>query len=261
MKVVAVQWASGEDQSVNRTAIRGLIETIDGCPDLVVLPEASMLAFGDAPGPLAGSSERLDGPFVGLLADLSQGGATIVAGMFEDSGVDGRPYNTTVVVARGELVGAYRKMHLYDALGFVESAGISAGTGDRSGLVVVQVGHTKVGILTCFDLRFPELSAALVADGAQVLVLGAAWVPGPRKLEQWQTLLAARAIENTSFVVAAAQPGPRYCGHSSIVGPSGEILAQAQASPGLIQAYLEIDELDRVRTTLPVLSSRRLARE
>ena len=81
--------------------------------------------------------------------------------------------------------------------------------------------------MTCYDLRFPELARLLVAAGAEVLVVPAAWVAGPRKVDHWRTLLRARAIENTAFVVGAAQPAPRYSGHSMVVDPRGEVLCEA----------------------------------
>ena len=258
MEAVAIQWASGSDRERNRRQMRYLIEAATGSADLVVLPEASHRAFGDRPAPLAESPETLEGPFVTSLVELSAGGATIVAGMFEDSGDARRPFNTTVVVADGAVAGSYRKIHLYDALGFIESEGMSPGPAAIDDLVVVDVAGAKVGVQTCFDLRFPEISAALAARGAEILVLGAAWVPGQRKVEQWRTLLAARAIETTSFVVAAAQPAPRYCGHSSIVSPSGEILAEAGDDAGSISATLDLSSLSAIRSSMPVLQSRRL---
>ena len=87
--------------------------------------------------------------------------------------------------------------------------------------------------MTCYDLRFPELARALVDDGAELLVVPAAWVAGPRKVDHWRTLVRARAIENTVFVAAAAQPGPRYTGHSLLVDPLGDVLAEADEAPAL----------------------------
>ena len=85
--------------------------------------------------------------------------------------------------------------------------------------------------MTCYDLRFPELARALVDAGAEVLVVPAAWVAGPRKVDHWRTLVRARAIENTVYVVAAGQPGPRYSGHSLVVDPLGDVLAEAEDGP------------------------------
>ena len=112
--------------------------------------------------------------------------------------------------------------------------------------------------MTCYDLRFPEFARALVDRGAEVLVVPAAWVAGPRKLDHWQTLVRARAIENTVFVAAAAQPGPRYTGHSLVVDPLGDVLAEAAEEPGLVTATLERKVLDEARRTNPSLANRRL---
>ena len=260
MDVVAVQQASGADPSANREMVRRSVEGPAGAADLVVFPEATQMAFGDRPHPLASQPEALDGPFVSLLLSLSRGGPAIMASMFERSDAPTRPFNTTVVACNGDLVGVYRKIHLYDALGFVESEGVSPGMTQPDNVVVVNVGGARIGIQTCFDVRFPEMSATLVDRGAQVLVLGAAWVPGPHKVDQWHTLLAARAIETSSFVVAAAQPAPRYCGHSVIIAPSGEVLHRAGPSPTSISADLDLSSVERTRSAMPVTTSRRLGR-
>ena len=113
--------------------------------------------------------------------------------------------------------------------------------------------------MTCFDLRFPEMAGALLRRGATAIAIGAAWVEGPLKDEQWMTLLRARAVETTSFVIAAAQPGPNYCGRSCIVHPNGTVLAQADKSGScMITADLNDDELQEVRLRMPVEQGRRL---
>ncbi len=112
--------------------------------------------------------------------------------------------------------------------------------------------------MTCYDLRFPELARRLVDAGADVIVVPAAWLPGDRKVEHWRTLLAARAIENTCFVVGAAQPEPRYCGHSAIYGPMGEVLGEAAGGEATFEAVLDRGDLDATRRTNPSLANRRL---
>ena len=81
--------------------------------------------------------------------------------------------------------------------------------------------------MTCYDLRFPELARALTVAGAEALLVPAAWVAGERKVEHWRTLLRARAIENTVWVVGVGQPGPRYSGHSIVVAPDGDVVVEA----------------------------------
>ena len=112
--------------------------------------------------------------------------------------------------------------------------------------------------MTCYDLRFPELARALVDAGAEVLVVPAAWVAGPHKVDHWRTLVRARAIENTAFVVAVGQPGPRYTGHSLVVDPLGEVLVEAGEGAEVVTAVLEHTTLERARRTNPSLANRRL---
>jgi predicted amidohydrolase len=258
MEAVVLQLASSGDPARNRKSIEDAFERLEGGEDLVVLPEAIQMAFGDSDTALAANPETLDGPFVEMLLRLSASGATLAAGMFELVEEGTRPANTTVVCRGGEILGTYRKIHLYDAHGFEESSAITPGPVDPENLLVIEVAGINVGFLTCFDLRFPELAASLSARGADVFALGAAWVPGARKVEQWKTLLSARAIETTAFWLAAAQPGPRYCGGSCIIGPDGAILAEASQS-GETQLRVRIDPqaIDVVRSTLPMNSLRR----
>jgi predicted amidohydrolase len=112
--------------------------------------------------------------------------------------------------------------------------------------------------MTCYDLRFPELGRALVDRGAEVLVVPAAWVAGPRKVDHWTTLLRARAIENTVFVVGVGQPGPRYTGHSMVVGPLGDVLVEGDAEASTLRATLDLASVAEARRTNPSLANRRL---
>jgi predicted amidohydrolase len=112
--------------------------------------------------------------------------------------------------------------------------------------------------MTCYDLRFPELARELVDAGAEILVVPAAWVAGERKLHHWRTLLTARAIENTVHVVASAQGGDRYTGHSLVVDPWGSIVVEAESTPALLRATIGHDEIVQARDENPSLANRRL---
>jgi len=176
-----------------------------------------------------------------------------VAGMFEPGKDPDRPFNTLVV--RGATEAAYRKIHLYDSFGYRESDRLTAGDVEP---LVVEIGGFAVGLMTCYDLRFPELARALVDRGAEVLVVPAAWVAGPRKVEHWRTLVRARAIENTVFVAAVGQPGPRYSGHSLVVDPLGDVVAEGGEGPEVLAATLHRDVLAEARRTNPSLANRRM---
>ncbi|MGZ0149611.1 carbon-nitrogen hydrolase family protein [Kribbella sp. WER1] len=257
MRIAVVQTASSYDKAANRDLVTRLVaEAAQGRPDLVVLPEAMMSDFAVEGESVAEAAESLDGEFVETLRKAAvEHNVAIVAGMFELSCDQHRPYNTLLAVgADGVLLGAYRKIHLYDAFGYKESDQLTAGD---VAPVVIQVGDHRLGLMTCYDLRFPELSRALVDAGAEVLVVPAAWVRGPLKEHHWTTLLTARAIENTCYVAAAAQNGKKYCGLSQVVDPQGIALASVGEADGHTYAEITPERLSDVRRRNPSLQNRR----
>jgi predicted amidohydrolase len=155
------------------------------------------------------------------------------------------------------LAAAYRKIHLYDSFGYRESDRLSPGEIHPT---VVDVAGVGVGLMTCYDLRFPEMGRALVDAGADVFAVPAAWVRGADKLEHWRTLVAARAIENTVAVAAAAQSGERYVGHSLVVDAAGRIVEEAGDGDDLLLADLDAEAIAQVRRINPSLLNRRMAK-
>ena len=253
VRVVVWQHASDLDPAVNRAALTEL--AVPDGTGLLVLPEAFAHDFGEPGSALAPYAEPLDGAFATTARDVSRRtGAAVVAGMFEQAEDPDRPYNT-LVLAQPDQLTTYRKIHLYDAFGQRESDIVSPGP---TAPVIAEVGGLRTGLLTCDDLRFPELARALSAAGAEVLVLPAAWVAGPGKVTQWQTLLRARAIENVSWVVAAAHPGPRYCGHSAVIAPTGDVVAEAGDGEELLTAEIDLDTVRTARERNPALTLRRM---
>ena len=251
LRVRVHQWASGLDPATNRGRLA--VAASPGA-DLVVLPEAFARDFGEAGSDVSPYAESLDGPFGReLTRAAADGSCTVVAGMFEVAEDPDRPYNTLLV--GGASPAAYRKIHLYDSFGYRESDRLTGGPPEP---VVVEVAGWQVGLMTCYDLRFPELARRLVDLGAEVIVVPAAWLPGERKVDHWRTLLAARAIENTCFVVGAGQPEPRYVGHSVVVGPLGETLAAAGGAEQTLEVTLDRADLVAARRTNPSLANRRL---
>ena len=260
LTVALVQRASSLDPADNRAALSVVGDAVrqDPRPGLVVLPEAFARDFGTPGSDVSAYAEPLDGPFVAAVAEQARTHeVTVVAGMFETSDDPARPYNTLVVLGPdGGLRASYRKIHLYDSFGYKESDRLVAGTVEP---VLVDVEGVRVGLTTCYDLRFPELSRSLAERGAELLLVPAAWVAGERKVEHWRTLVTARAIENTVYVAAAGQPAPRYTGHSLVVAPSGDVLAETDDADGrVISATLDLGELDAVRRTNPSLLNRRM---
>ncbi|HET7326241.1 MAG TPA: carbon-nitrogen hydrolase family protein [Nocardioidaceae bacterium] len=255
MQVAVVQMSATTDKADNEATIERLVARAGPAADLVVLPEAVMHDFGRPDDPLAPAAEPLDGPFVGLLQRLAGvHHATLVAGMFEQTDEPDRVFNTLVAVSGDGLLARYRKTHLYDSFGYRESDRLVAGEVEP---VTVPVGDLTLGLMTCYDLRFPEMSRALVDAGADTLVIPAAWVAGPYKVDHWRTLLAARAIENTCHVVAAAQCGRIYTGHSAIIDPVGVTRVGLGHDEGLASAVVSTGDLDAARKRNPALQHRR----
>lgn len=260
MRVAAVQLWTGMEKGPNRVAAAAAVRRAAGDgAELVVLPEATMCGFGEPSADLASLAEPLDGPFVAaLLAAAAETGTAVVAGMFEPApGPGRRVFNTAVAVGPTGLLAAYRKVHLYDAAGWRESDRVAPGEPSADPAVFGWAGH-RVGLLTCYDLRFPESARMLAEAGATTLAVPAHWVAGPGKVLAWTTLVRARAIESTAYVVGAAKPRPQCSGNTMVVAPDGRILARLSAvEEGTAVADLDLGALAGVRARFPVLEQRR----
>jgi predicted amidohydrolase len=197
---------------------------------------------------LQGLAEPLQGDFVGKVAEKSrEKQLTVVLPIFEKA--NAAIFNTAVIIDRGIVLGGYRKVHLFDALGFRESDLFRAG----SEMVLFNVGGITFGVITCYDIRFPELMRKQVMSGARVVIVPAAWVRGPLKEEQWQTLLMARAVENTSYVIGVGNANVAFVGRSIVVNPFG--VKALDLGYGNRVGYYEIDDnqVTEAREKLPVL--------
>jgi predicted amidohydrolase len=255
LRLALVQQTASLDPAENRDSLSVLGGKIEPGTDLVLLPEAFMRDFGKPGSDIGAFAEPMDGPFVERLTEFAtEHDTTVVAGMFEISDDPARPFNTLAVVGRGGLRTSYRKIHLYDSFGYKESDRLSAGPLEP---VLADVQGVSVGLMTCYDLRFPELARELVRRGAGLVVVPAAWVAGPGKVEHWRTLAMARAIENTAYVAAVGQPGPRYTGHSLVVGPGGQVVAELGDGDHVLTASITTDDLEDARATNPSLLNRR----
>jgi predicted amidohydrolase len=255
LNVALCQIAVDGDKATN---LRRIVEALDGCAgaDFAVFPEFAMAPYDSD---LPAVAEPIDGPFVRTVAAACRERRTAaVLGIVEKA--DGvRVYNCAVVIdADGGVAGSYRKIHLSDAFTDLESDRVIAG--DRPG--VATVAGVACGLITCYDLRFPELARALVDGGAQILVVLAAWGVGAYKEEQWVTLAKARAIENVTWVVAvdkAAGAGERLgFGRSLVVDPYGVVRADLGPWPATAVVDLDAAVTARARQTLPALRHRRL---
>jgi len=167
---------------------------------------------------------------------------------------EGKFYNAfTIYTPQGELLAVYRKLHLFAPL--QEPRFLSPG--DEP--VAVELPWGKSGLAICYDLRFPELFRSYAVAGARLMLVCAEW-PHPR-LEHWRTLLRARAIENQLYVVACNAVGcvneTVFFGHSLIINPWGEVLAEAEEAETILSGDLDLAQVDQIRRQFPVLTDRR----
>jgi predicted amidohydrolase len=248
MRIALAQLVSGADPYANLQLVADDARRAAGQgADLLVCPEATMRCFGLPLGEIA-----------------DQHGLVIAAGMFTPSD-DGRVRNTLRVVGRG-IDASYDKIHLFDAFGFAESDTVAPGTDP----LVVEVDGVGIGFAICYDIRFPGLFTTLADRGAEIICVVASWGAGPTKIDQWQLLARARALDSTCFVVAAGQAdpvttgieprgsAPTGVGHSLVVSPAGAVIDSLGDAPGLLIVDLDPADVAAVRRSLPVLANRRL---
>ena len=267
-RVAVAQILSGSDPQENLELVATqTAEAAEAGAQLVVFPEATMRRFGL---PLAEIAEPVDGAWAKQLGEIAEQYRLVVAaGMFSPS-ADGRVNNTLRAVGPG-VDAHYHKIHLFDAFGFRESETVAPGTEP----VVITVAGVNVGLTLCYDVRFPGLYTRLAELGAQVICVAASWGAGPGKVEQWKLLTRARALDCTSYLVAAAQADPAAAGsgsraggldgsaptgvgYSAVISPGGEVLQLLGAEPGLLVADLDLDVVEQARAAIPVLANRRI---
>ncbi|WP_294181471.1 carbon-nitrogen hydrolase family protein [uncultured Schumannella sp.] len=257
--VAVAQFAPGDDPAANLAEITRLAEVaVARGARLVVFPEYSSY-FTAAMGPgVVPFAQEIEGEFTSALGAVARRlGIHLVAGMIEAvPGDTERVHNTLVAVdASGQVVASYRKMHLYDAFGQKESDWVVAGALEQRPVFAWE-GFT-VGLQTCYDVRFPEVTRRLVDAGADLVLLPAEWVRGPLKEHHWRTLVTARALENTIFVAAADHAPPVGAGNSMVVDPMGIELVTVGESVDVGVAWISPARVAEVRRVNPALALRR----
>ena len=266
-KIAAVQMNSTDSVATNLELADGLIGTAaqQDCK-VVLLPENFAFMGARNAAKIAVAEPAGAGPIQEFLADAARRhGLWIVAGSVNlQSEEAGRVYGSSLVFdERGRLAARYDKIHLFDVSlpdkqeSYRESAVLKPGNGP----VTVDTPVGRIGLSICYDLRFPELYRHLVAEGAVILTVPAAFTRTTGKAH-WEPLLRARAIENLAYVVAAGQHGThadkrQTFGHSMIVDPWGEIIARQEEGDAIVVAEVDIERLVRTRENFPALAHRR----
>ncbi len=258
---------STADVDANMRAVRGLVQeaTARGA-ELVVVPEC-FAYLGPEAGKLEVAESLSDGgPILDTCRSVAMdaGVDVVYGGFWEKSDVEGKVHNACVYMRADGSVGAvYRKIHLFDVdlpdgTKLLESETVDPGTE----IVVADAPFGTLGLSVCYDLRFPELYRRLVDEGAIALAVPSAFTLTTGK-DHWHVLLRARAIEQQSYVLAAAQTGHHYgkrrsYGHALIVDPWGTVIAQCGEGAGVAVGPIDPDAVARIRRSLPSLAHRRL---
>lgn len=226
---------------------------------MAVFPEYFMVSNLIPPADYAAAAQSLDGPFVNEMKNLAgQHGIWLLFGMNETAphACGHKSYNTLALLDdRGTLRASYRKTHLFDAFTWRESDFTLAGD---SLFAPVPTPFGKLGLGTCYDLRFPELARFAALGGAELMIYPSAWVKGDLKKEQWDCLLAARAVENGMFVLGVSQYTQDTClGQSRAYDPLGRCLAAGGSCEEMLLVSIDPQESKKARETVPALSNRR----
>jgi len=261
MKVSVSQFQSSHDVQANLAIVLSHIEEAAAQQArLIVFPEASMVAFHSSRDELRAHAENAAAAFVHHIALAARlHGLDVFIGIYEPSG-EVRSSNIFIHIdAQGQIAGRYDKVHLYDAFSFQESAKNRPADlkPNHDEVYVAEVDGMKFGLLNCYDLRFPEIARIAIDKGAHALIYGAGWIAGSLKELHWASLLRARAIENTCFVLASCQPPPESVGMSMILDAGGLTLAGVARKQGIGCATIDLERLDEVRQALPCLQHRR----
>lgn len=255
MRVALGQFAvSREWQQNASTCVDLMAKATTANADLLVLPEGILARDIADPDIVQRSAQALDGPFMQQLLAANAGSNLTVMTCIHVPAMDGLIWNIQIAIRNGKLITQYKKLHLYDAFAVKESENVMPGNTVPE---LIEVAGFKIGLMTCYDVRFPELARHLALDGAQVLVLPAAWVKGPLKEEHWELMVKARALENTCYVVAVGECGERNIGKSMVIDPLGVAIVSAAEGPSLMFAEIEQSRLNYAREILPVLANRR----
>ncbi|MEL4357534.1 MULTISPECIES: carbon-nitrogen hydrolase family protein [unclassified Luteococcus] len=254
LRVALAQLNATDDPRQNLALVRDRArQAAEQGARLVVFPEATMANFTVDPRTVA---EPLDGPFADGIREIAREcGALLVVGVFTPA-ADGRVHNTLLVTDGGPVDERYDKIHLYDAFRTRESKTVAPG----QRLVVIDALGTRIGLATCYDVRFAAQFTELGRQGAELICLPASWQDGPRKSEQWELLVRSRAMDAQAILLAADQAAqdtggkkPLGVGHSLVAGPLGEVLAQAGDQAQLLVADLDLSVVAKAREAVPIL--------
>lgn len=263
IKIAAIQMSTVADKMENVRTVKAYLEKIkDENPDFVILPEMFCCPYQTENFPIY--AEKEGGPVWQQLSGYAkQYGIYLIGGSMPEKDAEGNVYNTSYIFDReGKQIGKHRKVHLFDidvkgGQTFKESDTLTAGDSDT----VFDTEFGKIGVMLCFDIRFPELSRMMVNDGAKVIFVPAAFnmTTGPA---HWELSFRTRALDNQIYMVGCVpardvSAGYISWGHSIVTDPWGRVIDMLDEKKGILLAELDMDYEEQVREELPLLKSRR----
>lgn len=263
IKIAAIQMPTVADKMENVRTVKTYLEKIkDENPDFVILTEMFCCPYQTENFPIY--AEKEGGPVWQQLSGYAkQYGIYLIGGSMPEKDAEGNVYNTSYIFDReGKQIGKHRKVHLFDidvkgGQTFKESDTLTAGDSDT----VFDTEFGKIGVMLCFDIRFPELSRMMVNDGAKVIFVPAAFnmTTGPA---HWELSFRTRALDNQIYMVGCApardvSAGYISWGHSIVTDPWGRVIDMLDEKKGILLAELDMDYEEQVREELPLLKSRR----
>ena len=263
IKIAAIQMSTVADKMENVRTVKAYLEKIkDENPDFVILPEMFCCPYQTENFPIY--AEKEGGPVWQQLSGYAkQYGIYLIGGSMPEKDAEGNVYNTSYIFDReGKQILKHRKVHLFDidvkgGQTFKESDTLTAGDSDT----VFDTEFGKIGVMLCFDIRFPELSRMMVNDGAKVIFVPAAFnmTTGPA---HWELSFRTRALDNQIYMVGCApardvSAGYISWGHSIVTDPWGRVTGMLDENEGILLAELDMDYEEQVREELPLLKSRR----
>ena len=263
IKIAAIQMSTVADKMENVRTVKTYLEKIkDENPDFVILPEMFCCPYQTENFPIY--AEKEGGPVWQQLSGYAkQYGIYLIGGSMPEKDAEGNVYNTSYIFDReGKQIGKHRKVHLFDidvkgGQTFKESDTLTAGDSDT----VFDTEFGKIGVMLCFDIRFPELSRMMVNDGAKVIFVPAAFnmTTGPA---HWELSFRTRALDNQIYMVGCApardvSAGYISWGHSIVTDPWGRVTGMLDENEGILLAELDMDYEEDVSEELPLLMSSR----
>ncbi|EAK9882051.1 carbon-nitrogen hydrolase family protein [Campylobacter lari] len=253
MKIALAQIKTSPKWQENLEKILILIKKAkQNSTDLIVFPETSM-AFVPNGGDFGAIAQSEDDEFVqGILKESKDLNICVVFGFFEKD--IQKTKNSVIFADSGKIIHKYSKTHLYNAFSYDESKDIKEADNP---LKAFDTRFGKMGLMVCYELRFPEIARTLALQGAKLIIVPTAWVDGDLKKEHFSLLTRTRALENTLFLCACSQTKNIYTGHSSLINPLGIELIKMSEEEGLEFSEINLDEIKEVRKILPCLEQRR----